>query len=64
MELDEKMNYLNHKRKEEDLIKAEIEETVTRTHDLGRITREYTEYLRYLHNDYQETKGTIRVSAG
>jgi kinesin family protein C1 len=61
MELEEKMNYLNYKRKEEDLIKAEIEETVTRTQDLGRITREYTEYLRYLHNDYQETKGNIRV---
>jgi kinesin family protein C1 len=60
-ELDDKLTYLMFKQKEEDNIKAELAEDNNRIANLTRINLEFVEGLRFIHNEFQEAKGNIRV---
>lgn len=61
LELNEKIKLKQQKQNELNNINAQIEQTKKEIEELSKIDNDYIDYLRMLHNDYQESKGNIRV---
>ena len=61
LELNEKIKLKQQKQNELNNINAQIEQTKKEIEELSEIDNDYIDYLRMLHNDYQESKGNIRV---
>ena len=60
-ELNEKVKLKNQYTNELNSINQQIEQAKCDIDELTRIDSEYIDYIRMLHNDYQESKGNIRV---
>lgn len=61
LELEEKVKQKQNKENEHELINKKCEEAKKQIEVLTKIDSDYIDYLRMLHNDYQESKGNIRV---
>lgn len=61
MELEEKIKLLRFKKTELEKRNNNIRENKLKLEELNQINKDYTDYIRFLHNEYQEAKGNIRV---
>ena len=61
MELDEKIKLLQFKKNELRKKQDNISNNYHKIEEITQINKDYTDYLRFLHNEYQEAKGNIRV---